>query len=111
MDLPGQIGQIFSDLTTGVLIPVLKGIYGIAPYLIILAIVAGVAALLFAPRASQKTGGLLLCLVVAFVFWRVPDLLTALMSYTGTGMADSPADVAKEAASEGMNAALGTLEQ
>lgn len=112
MDLPSQINQIFADVTAGLLVPILQGVYSLGPLLIILSIVCGVLLLVFAPNKGQKVGGLALCVLLAFVFWRIPDLLGAAMSYTGGVVGDpaGAADIAKEAISEGTNAALGSLE-
>lgn len=109
MDLPSQITALFDNVKTGVLVPVLQGLYDLGPYLLVIAIVAATFAFFFSRNVGVKAAAVLIPLLMWFVWPHIPDLLAGLTSYNGAPTDATAISALKDAAAAGVNDALGAL--
>lgn len=113
MDLPGLIRNFFTNLETGILTPLTEGIYGIAPILAFLALVAIVCALIFAKNKGPWVVSLLVVFFVIFFLGDLPTFLTAGIDWFSSGGVSPDAaqgiQDAANATKEGLNHGLNAL--
>lgn len=95
MDLPTLITSLFDGIETGVLVPILNGMYSLTPVVIFIAIVIAVISLIFAERTATKIGSIVTVAVIAYLWPHIPELVTALLDYN---VASATADAASAAA-------------
>lgn len=114
MTLPEMITDFFSKIQSGILDPLIGGLYYLLPGLLVLALVAAVAMLIFAQRMSTKIGAVVTIMVIAAIMPQIPDVINAFMSwFGGSGNVDlgSATDAAKEGIDSGMADTLGSLKK
>lgn len=95
MDLPTLIASLFDGIETGVLVPILEGLSGLTPFVLFIAIVLAILALIFAERTATKVGSLVTLAIIAYLWPHIPDLVSALLDYN---LAAVGADAASNAA-------------
>lgn len=111
MDLPTMITSLFSGLASGVLEPAVQGLYSLAPYFFVIAIIAALAVLLFSGgRPGPAIATLVIVLVIGYFLPHVPDLIQSLMSYNGVSADAGGMDGAVDAARSGLEGTLSSSE-
>ena len=116
MDLPTYILALFEGVKSGVIDPVIAGLYYISPGVFYIALIAAVVALVFAQRKAQWVVTFLIIAAAAYLLPHAPGLLDAVMNAElpepSIEISDgSSFEVADDALEAGANAALDTLSE
>lgn len=112
MTLPEMITDFFQKVQSGIIDPLINGLYFLMPGFLVLALIVAVLTLIFAQRASAKIGAIAMVIVLAAVIPSIPELMNAFMSwFGGSGSVDvsSATDAAQQGLDAGMAETLGEM--
>lgn len=108
MTLPEYILNIFNKFNSGILSPLIQGLYMVMPYIAVIGFGASIIWLIFADRKGPAIGSLVLSIVLIAVFVDVPNLINLIINwFSGSGTVDVSSATAS--AQNGLNQGISNI--